>query len=164
MLILQHLHRKCIIWMLAFTALLWACQAPSQDQRVRESITPLGTPDEFLSPPSITIAGTGLVGRLISISDNAPLGNTVVRLAKVFWNEEHSEGVYVLEGARSPSCITDDKGTFIFAGIGPGDYVMIVGDVYGHHIIVSNVDGSARIFSLEEGNVLDVGQLQVAFP
>jgi len=104
------------------------------------------------------------MGRLISASNGAPLGNTVIRLARVFWNQDHTEGVYVLEGARSPSSITDRDGFFVFTNVKPADYVIVVGDVYGHYAVISNPDGTAKIFSIEEGKIVDIGQIRVKLP
>lgn len=144
--------------------LLMACEASRDSRKIDKTTTPLATPDSFTSILPDDISGTGLVGQLVSDSNGAPLGDTVVRLARVFWNEEHTEGVYVLEGARSPSSITDSNGFFVFKDVDPGDYVMIVGDVYGDHVIISNPNGTARIFTIEQGKIMDAEQVKVTLP
>ncbi|MGB9872776.1 MAG: hypothetical protein ACPLYD_14115 [Anaerolineae bacterium] len=157
---------KYIVWLLVSVILLVnACQASHQELETGRN-SPLATPGRLISPlsPSVDITGTGLIGQLVSASERAPLSNTVVRLARVFWNEERTDGVYVLEGARSPSCMTDDNGFFVFSDIDPADYVMIVGDVYGDYVVISNPDGTPKIFTVQEGTTTDVGQVQVLLP
>ena len=158
----RHLN-NCIIagLLLVFALLLVACEARRNWET--GNTTPLATPI-FASPLPTEILGTGLMGRLISASNGAPLGNTVIRLARVFWNQDHTEGVYVLEGARSPSSITDRDGFFVFTNVKPADYVIVVGDVYGHYAVISNPDGTAKIFSIEEGKIVDIGQIRVKLP
>lgn len=159
----KHVRKRYIIGLSVFLILLSACQTFQQGQEDRYTTTPLATP-QFLSPLPENIRGAILIGQLISLSQNGPLSNTVVRLARVFWDEERKEGVYVLEGARSPACITDENGFFVFSALEPADYVMVIGDVYGKYMVVSNSDGSARIFTLEKDRVTNIGQLQVEFP
>ena len=159
----RHLN-NCIIagLLLVFALLLVACEVPYRSRETGNA-TPLATPI-FASPLPTEILGTGLMGRLISASNGAPLGNTVIRLARVFWNQDHTEGVYVLEGARSPSYITDGEGFFAFTNVEPADYVIVVGDIYGNYVVISNPDGTAKIFSVEEGKIIDIGQIRVKLP
>ena len=105
-----------------------------------------------------------IVGQVVTNASGEPvlLPDTVVRLAKVFWNEENSDGAFVLEGGSSPSDITDEKGVFTHINIDPADYVVVVGEVIGTHEIISNSDGSAQIFAVEEGQILDVGIIRVS--
>jgi hypothetical protein len=155
---------NCIITglLLVFAWLLVACESPYKSRETGNT-TPLATPI-FMSPMPTEVSGTGLMGRLLSASNSAPLENTAIHLARVFWNQDHTEGVYVLEGARSPSYVTDREGFFAFTNVEPADYVIVVGDVYGHYAVISNPDGTAKIFSIEEGKILDIGQIRVNLP
>jgi hypothetical protein len=102
-----------------------------------------------------------IVGRAVStlVDPPIPLGRTIVRLAKVFWNEDHSDGAYVLEGATSPSTVTDNDGFFAFANIAPGDYVVVVGNVNAQYQIISDPDGKPIIHTVAADSTLDVGTL-----
>ncbi|MEM4204409.1 MAG: hypothetical protein QXS54_10115 [Candidatus Methanomethylicaceae archaeon] len=162
---MKHIRKqyKYIIGLSVFLILLNACQTFQQGREDRHTTTPLATP-QFLSPLPENVSDATLIGQLISLSQKGPLSNTVVRLARVFWDEEKKEGVYVLEGARSPSCITDENGFFVFLDLEPADYVMVIGDVYGKYMVVSDSDRRARIFTLEKGKITNIGQLQVEFP
>lgn len=105
-----------------------------------------------------------IVGQVVTNASGEPvlLPDTVVRLARVFWNEEHSDGAFVLEGGSSPSDITNEMGVFTHVNIEPADYVVVVGEVIGFHEIISNPDGSAKIFTAKEGQIIDVGIIRVS--
>lgn len=105
-----------------------------------------------------------LVGQVVTNASGEPvlLPDTVVRLAKVFWNEDNTDGAFVLEGGSSPSDITNELGVFSHVNIEPGDYVVVVGEVIGIHEIISNPDGSAKIFTAKEGQITDTGIIRVS--
>ena len=84
-----------------------------------------------------------------------------MRLAKVYWNDEQSEGAFVIDETADPATISDDEGKFTFTMLEVRDYVIVVGDLYGQNVVISNSDGSARIFKTLLGETLDVGVLQV---
>jgi hypothetical protein len=90
-----------------------------------------------------------------------PLKSTVVRLAKVFWNSDRTDGAFVLEGGTSPSTITNQKGEFAFGNIEPADYVIVVGDAEGDNEIIAEASGKAKIYTVEPDKILDVGLIQV---
>src|SRR3989337_20516 len=106
---------------------------------------------------------TAIVGRMISSASSKPLplSNIAVRLAKMFWNEDRTEGVFVLEGATSPGDITDEQGYFSIIDIEPGEYVIVVGEAIGNNEIITETSGKAKIFIAEKDTVLDVGTLEV---
>ena len=105
-----------------------------------------------------------IVGQVVTNASGEPvlLPGTVIRLAQVFWNEENSDGAFVLEGGSSPSDITNEMGVFVHSNIDPADYVVVVGEVIGTHEIISNPDGSAKIFTAKEGQITDVGIIRVS--
>ena len=84
-----------------------------------------------------------------------------IRLATVHWNDDKTEGAFVIDESASPVTTTDDSGAYLFQAIAPGDYVMVVGDLYGTHVIVSEPDGKAKIFSLKEDEITDLGVISV---
>lgn len=107
---------------------------------------------------------SALVGQVFSIYTKMPLPNTIVRLAKVFWNEDHSDGTYILEGATSPGYITDEFGVFLFEDLEPADYVVVIGDIVGYHVIIKEPDGKAKVYTLKPGEVLNLGVIDVELP
>ena len=106
---------------------------------------------------------SAIVGQVVSIAGQQPqpLPNTEVRIASVIWNEDKTDGAFVIDEASNPTFITDDLGGFVFTDIEPQDYVIVVGELYGQNVILSKPDGTARIFTLTADNILNVGTLQV---
>jgi hypothetical protein len=158
-----------IIFALAAVFLLVSCQDASPDLVRSDETTvpdadiatsvdtqpiPLDTPDPSLS---------SMTGQVInkSIRGGEPLANIEVRLANVHWNEDQSEGAFVIDTASSPVTHTNHEGKFYFTNIEPGNYVVVVGDLYGKYVILANDDNSARVFTTARGEVLDVGILDV---
>jgi len=128
---------------------------PISTQAALISVTDL---DATVSPSESRITGT-----VISIAEQGkgPLQETEVRLAKVYWNDDQSDGAFVIDETADPVAISDDEGKFTFTMLEVRDYVIVVGDLYGQNVIISNSDGSARIFKTQLGETLDVGVLQV---
>ena len=80
------------------------------------SVTATPTPD--LAPNK-----GGLAGQILTTAGGGqkPLVDVVVRLARVYWNQDKSDGAYVLEGATSPAAFTRAEGAFLFYNVEPGD-------------------------------------------
>jgi len=106
-----------------------------------------------------------IVGQVSSNNTSEPLTETVVWLAKVFWNEDQSEGAYVLDGAASPSDITDENGVFVFKELKPAEYVIVVGDLMGDHEIIREEEGGkVKIYNADPGMIIQVEPLSVDLP
>lgn len=126
---------------------------------------PVAYPGDALPPLRLTVTPSKavVIGHVVRVSNDQrkALAKTSVRLAKVQWNEQKTEGIFVLDTANSPGALTRADGSFAFANIEPGDYVIIVGDVIGVHTVISEPDGRARIYTAEPDRILDVGTLEV---
>ena len=139
--------------------LLLACQPA----RVPQSPNEVGRATNLEHSVKPEASKAAILGQIVSISSEGkqPLQEMVVRLAIVHWSEDKTEGAFVLDGASAPSAITVEDGVFTFVDIEPGDYVIVVGDVMGLHVIISEPSGAAKIYSTTTGQVLDVGLLEV---
>jgi hypothetical protein len=168
--------RATIVLTIMFTLLLSAC-ASTPSNLATDQVSPLSgvSPISTATPaprkeatvhiPQVTPmpSKAAIVGQVVSIStaEPQPLPQTIVRLARVFWNEQKTEGAFVIEAGSSPSTVTNDDGTFFFSNVEPADYVIVVGELQGDHVIIAETDGKAKIFTAEQGKTLDVGKLQV---
>lgn len=116
-------------------------------------------------PPAPTPAPevANVVGWVVAADTKSPhmLAGMPVRLAQVFWNEDKSDGAFVLEGATSPSALIQEDGYFFFQNVVPADYVIVVGDPFGQNAIIMEPDGKARVITVEAGKTFDVGKLEV---
>ena len=102
-----------------------------------------------------------LQGQAVTNTDQAPIKQTIVRLARVYRGADSEEAVFALDLAQSPATFTDDQGFFAFTDIAPGQYVINVGDYYGENDIVREDNGDAHVFDAQGGQVLNVGAVQV---
>ncbi len=120
--------------------------------------------NSLIAQITLTPSKTAIVGKVMTNASGKtlPLTKTVVRLAIVFWNEDKSEGAFVLEGGSSPSAISNEKGEFAFTNLDPKDYVVVVGDMMGDNVIIAEPDGKAKIFTPESDKTLDIGVLEVS--
>lgn len=116
-------------------------------------------------PPVPTSApdAASVVGWVVAADTKSPraLAGMPVRLARVFWNEDKSDGAFVLEGATSPSALIQEDGYFFFQNVAPADYVIVVGDPFGQNAIIMEPNGKARVITVEAGKTFDVGRLEV---
>jgi hypothetical protein len=147
-------------WILAALLILLiatSCSSPSAS-------TPSPAVQAEMDKIELEPGRSALVGQVVTNASGEPvlLPETVVRLARVFWNEDNSDGAFVLEGGSSPSDITNELGVFSHVNIEPGDYVVVVGDVIGIHEIISNPDGTAKIFTAKEGQITNTGIIRVS--
>lgn len=92
---------------------------------------------------------------------NEPLSDVDVHLAKVYWDNDQVRGTFLIDEATSPVTRTDSSGIFVFTNVTARDYVIVVGDLYAKNVIISNPDGTARIYTAEPGRILDVGVIEV---
>lgn len=120
---------------------------------------------EATATREIVLSGTeaALSGIVISTAGilDKPLADTEVHLAKVYWDENSENGTFLIDETTSPVTVTDDAGVFVFAQVEARDYVIVVGDLYGKNMIISNPDGTAVVYTAEPGRQLDVGELKV---
>lgn len=135
---------------------------PGESRSPLVSPTPVAT--DTSDQPTPSLSTPALTGKLISVSTSRPLANTPVHLAEVFWNEDHTDGAFVLNTAQSPAAATNGDGFFSFNELSPADYVLVVGDTPGDNVIVSNTDGTARVYTVQDDKVTNIGQVAVELP
>jgi len=109
-------------------------------------------------------------GQLIDASSGQPLGNVVVRLAEIYWDEGHTKGALALDESNSPSTIADAQGFFTFKGVSPRDYSLVLRnrsqlDASADVIVPEQPDANkALIFTAAKGEVKDLGQVRTRRP
>jgi hypothetical protein len=146
---------KTIILSLFSLTFFVACADSAQIER----------PETPLQPTlSVTISSNEamLFGQVVT-PGGKPLSDTEIRLAFVVWNSDKSEGAYIIEGGSSPTTITNTDGVFIFNNLRPGDYAIIVGDIFSQNIAIAHPDGRAVVYEVEIGSALNAGIMEVDF-
>lgn len=132
-----------------------------------QSESPLSAPasSDVQSADGAPAAGAAVLTGKIQSNAYTParfMDHTSVRLAVVIWNEDHTDGNFVLDGGGSPGDYTDPDGTFTFQNLAPNDYVMVVGDIIGYHEVIMSDDGKPKIFTVAPGSNTDVGVIEVS--
>ncbi len=150
------MNRTVFPFLLSMLVFLSACtnlSSPTVNPKVLLTPTP---------PPQPESGKATIVGRVMH-QQGYPMVNTVVRLADVARGAEGRGGAFVLDLARSPGTFTDQNGYFNIQNVKPGEYVIVVGDVEatGVYEIISEQNGSAKIWTLPVDQVTDIGVLTV---
>lgn len=104
----------------------------------------------------------GLLGKLVN-ENELPVSGEVIRLAKVVWNEEKTSAGFVIDGANSPSVISEEDGFFAFMNVDPGEYVIVVRNIEINPIVIPRAPGSneAAIFTIQSDQILDVSIIKI---
>lgn len=111
--------------------------------------------------PAPAAGKSTIMGQITSNTNGAPIKQTIVQLARVYYGQNSTEAVFALDLANSPGTFTDEQGAFMFTSILPGEYVISVGDYYGQNDIVREENGDARVFKAEPDKTLNIGVAQV---
>ncbi|MEM2890199.1 MAG: hypothetical protein QW358_02490 [Candidatus Hadarchaeum sp.] len=151
---------KSKLFLLSLTIIVFIASCANVPTQVNKTETTAVESTSITLTPSLG----ALIGQVKSAATGEPIANITVRLATVHWNENKTDGAFVLEGGTSPGDITSENGVFEIINLKPADYVIVVGDVIGRHEIISNPDGSAKIFTIEEDMVLEIEPLIVNLP
>jgi hypothetical protein len=164
------MNRKLLIWILGliFTlAVITGCRGSKaktsdlQAQGAVEKATPgQETTVEATPVPKPEAAKSTVTGKVFSTTVSQPYPKAPVWLAEVY--RQGGDGVYVLDHAFSPAVYADENGVFTISNVDPKDYVIVIGDPEGLYEVIPDDSGKARVWTLDAGKVLDVGQLSVS--
>ena len=124
-----------------------------------QQIVPSVAIDEWfveVIPP--TVGKTTATGIVISEHTNEPVVNMPVFLAETFY--EGGSAVFVLDGAFSPSTVTDSAGRFAFVDIMPGGYVLVIGNPeVTDYQIIANEELKPRVWTVEADQIEEFGDI-----
>ncbi len=142
--------------LLVFVLVITACSA-IQGSTINPKVLPTGTP-----PPQPETGKSTIIGQVMHES-GYPVTNTMVHLAEVARGANGKGGAFILDLARSPGTLTDQYGYFNIQNFKAGEYVLVIGDPEGTGIyqIITESDGTAKVWNLAGDQVTDVGVLKV---
>lgn len=116
------------------------------------------TPEAFIIPTPEN--GQAVVfGRVLSSITGQPIYRVRVAFAEVYRNEETA--IFVDDAAFSPFAETDASGRFVLPNLSPKEYVIVIGDPFGLNDVVRNPDGLPKIWNIEAGQQIDIGDVRV---
>ncbi len=106
--------------------------------------------------------GTGGMRGVIVNLDAFWKDRTVYVFAAEYVGNEQGEGIYVLEPSIHPYTTVDPGGFFQINDMPPGEYVLVVGPSPEEAIAVRK-DDKATIYKVVEGDVLDIGSINLSW-
>ncbi|MBN1953483.1 MAG: hypothetical protein JW900_00410 [Anaerolineae bacterium] len=131
--------------------------------------SPLPTPvppvaeDEFPTPSSPDLAVvTGVIMRDVYGEASDPLSGYTVYLGRVLYSDTGHPAL-VSVGDSSPRAVVAANGRFLFLDVLPDIYGLAIGTPLGE-ILYEPPEGGDFIFTLEPGQVLDLGELHTEIP
>jgi hypothetical protein len=132
---------------------------PDEASIVRRTPDPAYDPNQPVpTPPTGKVTVTGYAFSTIL---NEELIDWPVFLAEVYRNPEN-DGAFVFDTASSPYTLTDAGGRFIFTGLEPGEYVIVVGSIeVNRYEIITEPNGRARVINASAGEIVDLSTLHV---
>lgn len=142
---------QAVLLALVFTTLV-ACNSTPANSAV-------DVPNLNIPTTPVAADKTSIVGRVVSSATNAPLKDTTVRLAEVI--RQGNQVSIALDGANSPGAVTREDGTFEISNIAVKEYAIVVGDIFGKYVIISEDKGKAKLWGTKAGEPLKVGELRV---
>jgi hypothetical protein len=156
-------HRLLPILILLPVLILAACSLTTSATEAPKVAPPNPTETEApaVTPPSPPEKDKAtVIGRAVDKDTQAPLANTIIRLAEVYG--EGQDGAYVLDAYFSPGATTDANGYFIMENVPAIGYVVVVGDVFDVYKVIQTEKGTPKVWTTTPGEVLDLGTLPVS--
>jgi hypothetical protein len=113
-------------------------------------------------PPLVLEPGMGgAKGTVVTAPPDWAGSDITVFFASYYSAGEGQEGFFMLEPSQAPRTQLDSSGAFWLGNIKPGDYVVVIGPTAEAALAIRDA-AKPRIFSIVEGEVLDLGS--VALP
>lgn len=120
---------------------------------------PTPTPASDFTIPTPEDGKAVVFGRVLSSLTGQPIYRVRVAFAEVLRNEDSA--IFVDDAAFTPFVETDPTGRFVISNLPPKEYVIVIGDPFGPNDVVRNADGLPRIWKIEPGQQLDIGDVKV---
>lgn len=118
-----------------------------------------------ISPKSVEpkiVPGVTTVSGMIISQDDKPIAGTPVHFAQVY--REDGSAAFLYDASNSPSVISGENGDFNITELTAGEYVIVVGDPMSTYSIVSDEDGTPRVFVVQGSEPLVLQEVTVKYP
>ena len=89
-------------------------------------------------------------------TNNEPILNLTIYLAKVLVDVEGKEKVIPHDRATSPQALTDERGQFVFSNIQPGNYGLVIDTVLSSYLLHLPQEDVALIITVEAGEATSI--------
>jgi len=129
------------------------------------SLLPSPSPEvnefKISTPPS----GLGNVtGVLIHYTFESPVAGAHIYLAPVITSDDEKMEMAKFDKAVAIGSQTDKNGRFVFQGIVPGRYALILGGAINDYLLTDYRTQDDVVFNLEADQTLEIGEVQIIPP
>jgi protocatechuate 3,4-dioxygenase beta subunit len=136
-------------------------QSPLQ-QPDAATASPLATPTAEVQPPALKVEtpGTATVGGRLLRLNNTPIKNSTVYVAAV--DEATGTKLASIDPVVAPRAETDADGRFVFNGLTPGEYALVMSTPNGL-VLPETAAGKSVVFTAQADQVNDLGSVSIAY-
>lgn len=150
-----------------------AAESASQPE---SPFSPMPTPTLVPTPTSLAEGVTAdagfssVVGQVLDRDTGQPIVAMDIRLAEVYCpedvkpEEKVTRCFWAIDDARSPYTQTTADGSFKFLNVEPRDFALLLGSALGSYSLSERADGKANIYTAPEGEVLNIGTVELKKP
>jgi hypothetical protein len=134
------------------------------DMPAAQTVAPEATPTLAASEDAQGVTVTGV---LTAGGDSAPhvgLAGTTVYLAEMLMASGSPSGLASMDEAEAPAAEVDDQGAFVFSGVEPGMYALIIKTPISLIVAHDLTTDSDIVFTAEAGQDVDLGTILVIMP
>ena len=135
------------------------------------SLSPIATPDtrtpnpDLEQKPTAVSPGKGAIVGTVLDQDGKKLPPSVnVFLATFYWNDNKTQGVFLLDPDRGTRVPIANSGLFKFVDIKPGYYVVLVGETPATAVAILGNNNQARVVEVGADQIVDLGKEHVNLP
>jgi len=150
---------------------LMGCGRVTQVAPTVSPVSPLASPVE---QPMITEADTALptpvpgkgvvTGVLVHYTFDGPIPGVTVYLAPVLASDDGKMEMAKFVKEDSPATTTDADGRFLFVGVDPGRYAVILGGVVDDYLLSDFQTQEEIVFGLDGDQLYDAGEIRIVPP
>jgi hypothetical protein len=135
-----------------------------------ESSAPATRPTVVFDIPEPTSEGGVIYGKMHELTTGEPfdavmVGGINVYLAEIIESERGLSEFATLDTSTAPSSGLDSQGTFVFSGVEPGRYAVVIDTPAAQRIARESPDTEENaLVTVEAGEAVDVGTVYTQFP
>jgi hypothetical protein len=127
----------------------------------RGTEVPLSASSQVVPESTRVLGEDWIAGRLLLLQDgeSIPVTQAIIYLAEILPDDQGELRLAAMDRVNSPRSVTDEKGSFLFEDVPPGNYGLVLDMIRQSYLLGDPESGEALIITLEEGEAVDMGDL-----
>ena len=137
---------------------------PLATPNARSSATPIVTvPQAPIMVPTPSPGRAVVIGKLRNLKSVGVVASIRVFLARIYYSADGSSAAFGLDIRTSPRAVSEVDGSFVFADVEPGEYLLMVGDpTLAGTVKYSDAAGKDVVLKVSAGQTLNIGEAKVS--